>query len=105
MLAEEKPFLERIKDSLFGSKESKEKDVKRKEAQSKAVAKAASAYSDTTKLKVKRKGGVKYQIAPVIDPKANYDGYTPADSWDKLEHIGGTEHARKAQDKGEVYRG
>jgi hypothetical protein len=103
VLAEEKPFLQRMKDSLFGSKESKEKDAKLKEAQAKARKQAAAV--DPTKMYVKRRKGVKYQFAPVIDPKGNYEGYTPATTWDKLEHIGGTEYTKKYNDQGEVYQG
>ena len=103
VLAEERPFLQRMKDSLFGSRESKEKDAKRNEAQSKALQEAAA--DDPTKLKIKRRKGATYRIAPVIDPKGSYEGYTPATTWDNLEHIGGTEYARKVNDRGEVYQG
>ena len=92
-----------MKDSLFGSKESKEKDAKIKDAQAKAIKQAATV--DPTKFHVKRRKGVTYQYAPVIDPKGTYEGYTPATTWDKLEHIGGTEYARKYNDRGEVYQG
>ena len=100
----EQPFLERIKNSLFGSKASKEQEQKSKEAQAKELTKAAAVY-DGTGFRMKKRNGVKYQIAPVIDPNATNVDYTPATTWDGLEHIGGDKHAKRAQDKGEVYKG
>lgn len=102
VLAEE-PFTERIKRTLFGSKESKEKEAKRAEAQSKAIAEAAAKERPTMEMKLHN--GVEYQIAPIVDPKAKYPGYIPATTWQDLEHIGGTEYVRKVQDRGEVYQG
>lgn len=94
--------MEKIKKTLFGSMESKEKDARRAEAQSKAIAEAAD---QSTAMKLKRRKGVKYQIAPVIDPKAAYPGYLPATTWEELDHIGGKEYVQEAQDRGEVYQG
>lgn len=105
VLAEE-PFLSRIKNTLFGSKDAKEKEQKREEAQKAEVAKAAAAQRDgQTTLRVKKKNGVKYQVAPIIDPKAPPRDYVPATTWEGLEHIGGKEYVKKVQDRGEVYQG
>jgi hypothetical protein len=102
----EEPFLSRLKNTLFGSKEAKEKEQKREEAQQEEVAKAAAAQKDgQTGLRVKKKKGVKYQVAPIIDPKAPPRDYVPATTWEGLEHIGGKEYVKKVQDRGEVYQG
>ena len=95
-----------MKNTLFGSKEAKEKEKKREEAQQAEVAKAAAAQRDgQTALRVKKRNGVKYQVAPIIDPKAPPRDYVPATTWEGLEHIGGKEYVKKVQDRGEVYQG
>ncbi len=96
----EQPLLERLKTSIFGSKEAKEKEKKREVAQRKAVAKAAS--DEANELKILQSNGVRYRIAPVVDQERTYPGYTPATTWDGLEHIGGKAYVKRVQDHGEV---
>ena len=98
----ELPFLKRIQQTLFGSKESKEAEAKREEEEQKRTQELAK--RDNSGRKTKKHGSRIYNIAPVVDPSVNKD-YVPATKWDGLERIGSREYAKAKADQGEKYVG
>ena len=98
----EVPFLKRIQQTLFGSKESKEAEQKREDEAQKKTKELAR--RDASGRKTKKIGARTYDVAPVVDPSVNKD-YVPSTTWDNLEHIGSRQYAKAKADRGEKYIG
>lgn len=104
LLAETKPWTQRLRDSIFGSKESRQAADQRDEKHQKRVEELAT-HEDAADLEIitDRKGR-EYEVAAYVEPSVNKD-YVPATTWDGLESMGSEEWMKKRADQGEQYVG
>ena len=99
------PWMQRIKNTLFGSKESKDAEEKREKARQTRVKELTEQDAGKPGVEVKSGGnGKEYEVAAFVDPAINKD-YVRATTWDKLESVGSEEWVRARADQGERYIG
>ena len=105
-LAAEQSFLTRLRNSVFGSKESKAAEQKREEARANRAAELAKQDPEERRTGevVRDWQGREFTVAPVVDPSVD-KGYVPATNWEGLERIGGEKWVRDRADGGEKYHG
>ncbi|KAF2725064.1 hypothetical protein K431DRAFT_291241 [Polychaeton citri CBS 116435] len=98
------PWYRRMRDTIFGDKESEEakrvQGIQREGAVEMAQTRDPNAGLET---KTDEHGNV-YEIAVSVD-KLNDRDYVPATSWHGLDRIGGDEWLRQQQDEGDEYQG
>lgn len=98
------PFLRQIKETLFGTKETRETEARRekKSSEKKTPEKKTSApASSVEEIEI---GSRKYKIAARVDPDVQKD-YVPASKDNKLQRLGSVEWVKRRADKGEKYAG
>ena len=108
-LSAELSFLQRLQNSVFGNKESREASKKREEAHQKRVEELAQQQThgqQPGREVVRDWQGREFEVAALVDESVDgARGYVPASSWEGLERIGGEEWVRRRADGGEVYLG
>lgn len=100
-----RPFIKRIRESLFGSKESKEAERKREEKVQQRIQEQArrDAAKEDLVTRVGNKGR-KYKVAAIVDPSINPE-YVMSTNWDGLKRIGSAKWIKERADPGEKYVG
>ncbi|KAK5132822.1 hypothetical protein LTR08_008623 [Meristemomyces frigidus] len=108
------PLYQRLKESLFGTKESVAAAKSREEKQAQRftdLAERPRTSTDADDNEVARpletktdKHGRRYEIADIVDPAARSD-YVQATTWQGLETVGSVEWVKKRADTGDVYAG
>lgn len=98
-------FVKQIRESLFGTAESKEAKEKREETVQKKEQDQAKRDAARTALETKKdaKGKV-YEVAATIDPFVNPE-YVVSSNWDGLRRIGGDRWIKEQRDPGQKYVG
>ncbi|KAK3672989.1 hypothetical protein LTR78_007100 [Recurvomyces mirabilis] len=101
------PLYQRLRDTLFGSKQSQEaekgrgeKQVQRREEEQQQ----SSSQEDGALEVVVGRDGQEYEVAAVVDPTLAKN-YIQAMSWEGLERIGSEEWVKRRADQGEQYVG
>lgn len=104
-LRAEESFLTRIRQSVFGSKESKDAGRKREEARQQRVEELSTQPEEerSGQVIVDRQGR-EWEVAALVDESLNKD-YVPATTWEGLKRIGGEKWVRQRADSGERYHG
>ncbi|KAK5732873.1 hypothetical protein LTR17_010146 [Elasticomyces elasticus] len=104
----EVPFFQRLKQQIFGSKESQQAEKSREEKNKQRLEelhKSSGSGSGLGELEVKTgKHGQQYEVAAIVDPSDTKD-YVPAQGWDGLERVGSEEWVKARADQGEQYVG
>lgn len=99
------PFFQRIKQSLFGSKESKEAEEQREEKTQQRLKELQERQRYELDVVAETdKKGTRYEVAPIVDPSTNKD-YVVASTWDGLESVGSEAWVKARADRGEQYQG
>lgn len=96
----ELPFFQRMRNSIFGSKESNELQKQREAAQQRKLEKTKAQGQSADRLT--RSGG--FEIAEIVDPSTHED-YIASNTWEGLESIGSAEWIKAKDDRGEQYSG
>ncbi|KAK5680462.1 hypothetical protein LTS10_007390 [Elasticomyces elasticus] len=104
----EVPFFQRLKQQIFGSKESQQAEKSREEKNKQRLEelhKSSGSGSGSGELEVKTgRHGQQYEVAAIVDPSDTKD-YVPAQGWDGLERVGSEEWVKARADQGEQYYG
>lgn len=105
-LADNKPYLQRVKESVFGPGKKSEAEQKWEEEAAERTKEMARWYDSEGSMeqRASRDNTEVYTIAPIVDPTVNKE-YEPAGTWDGLERMGGKQWIKAKQDAGEVYEG
>lgn len=109
LAASQEPFLTRMRNSLFGSKESKEAEKRREERTKQKIEELRGrgrerGHEQEDIEEVTGKGGRVLEVAPFVDPAINKD-YVVATTWDELENVGSEKWVKAKNDRGEQYVG
>ncbi len=93
-----------MRESLFGSKESKETEKRRQEKiKQKLEEQSKKDAASKVEIKVDRHGR-EYEVAALVDVSINPD-YIQSSNWDGLKRIGSERWVKESRDKGEPYMG
>lgn len=99
------PFLQRVRESLFGTAESQEVKKKREEQVQRSVEEQAKRDAVKTSLETKTDSkGREYEVAAIYDPSINPE-YVMSTNWDGLRRIGSGKWIKERADPGEKYVG
>ena len=99
------PFLQSIRESLFGTTESEEAKNKREEQIKQKTEAGAKRDAARTSLETTTdRRGRKYEVAAIYDPSINPE-YVISTNWDGLRRIGGERWIKERADPGEQYVG
>lgn len=95
--------MRRLRDTIFGSKETKAVEASREKKQQQQLDELQTQDPSVKEVKVGADGR-SYEVAALVDPSKRSD-YIPASTWEQLERVGGAQWVRSRQDQGEQYKG
>ncbi|KAK4553556.1 hypothetical protein LTR86_009352 [Recurvomyces mirabilis] len=100
------PLYQRLRDTIFGSKQSQDAEKVREEKQilRSEEEQQSNTQEDGALEIVVGKDGQQYEVAAVVDPTLAKN-YIQATSWEGLERIGSEEWVKRRADQGEQYVG
>ena len=100
-----RPFINRIRESLFGSKESKEVEKKRADKVQAKIDEQARRDATNAGLETRKgRGDRKYEVAAIVDTSINPE-YIMSANWDGLRRIGSEKWIKERADPGVKYVG
>lgn len=99
----DKPWYQRVRETIFGSNESKSAERSRKVNRKRELDNEPRRKAQLATVRGGPNGEI-YEIAVNVNPKRQTD-YVPATTWTDLESVGSEEWAKKQADTGVQYKG